>query len=685
MQQKIVLWFTAIAVAFGSMAGLAVKTVVAQTAPASLIISSVQITGGPGKTADDFIELFNPNPYPVDLNSYRLVKRTATGSADSSIKAWPSETLIPPYSFYLWANTGYLEIGVVPDTTTSSTLADNNGVALRFGPLDSGQIIDSISWGSADNGFFLASFENPGAGESLARISLFENLGHEIVASMPRNTSVQSLPDELPVSVNDALCEVNPASITAEPNQAVAVGLQFTNIGNTVWGELTHFVKQSNQNGVLNIALGASINPIGKLELAAQVTAPANVGEYQFTWQMAEGANLFGQNCALSLTVANGSEPDPNPNPTPSPTTVRITELLPNPAGDDSGKEQVELYNFGLQPVNITDWILDDINSWPVSSNHYKLGELIIAAGQYLTVTIPAGKFALNNTGGDVLTLFSSNGSVISTVSYTGTAPEGKSYSLIADQWHWTAPSFGLANPSLPTTEPIDPVNPPTQEDPTNPPAEPPVTEPVLQGLIISEVYPAPSPTAKEFVELYNGSGEPLNLKYAKLVIGNRVASLPDLLLPSGGYYAVMGEELKLPLADAGKTIQLLGSDSTILHQVTYPKAFKGQSYALFGEEFAWTNQPTPGIANVFVGSSTTKTGPAKPSAASAVKTAIAKNLTNLSTPAKSPGLAQTANPSNVHNDSIEKKGNPWQAIPIALASLCAGVFAVYRFGFLGA
>lgn len=119
----------------------------------TILISEIQISGGPGATTNDFIELFNPGTQPFNLNGYRLVKRTANGSSDSSIKSWTSDTFVPARGFYLWVNSSYSGITTAPDVTTSASIAANNGIALRFGPEDTGTIIDSVAWGVCSNGF----------------------------------------------------------------------------------------------------------------------------------------------------------------------------------------------------------------------------------------------------------------------------------------------------------------------------------------------------------------------------------------------------------------------------------------------------------------------------------------------------------------------------------------------------
>jgi len=129
------------------------------TAPQSsnvnhLLISEIQTSGGPGATTNDFIELYNPTEVDVNLKGYRLVKRTASSSADTLIKSWTSDTIIKAHGFYMWVNSAFTSISITPDVTTSQSIADNNGIAIRFGADDTGTIIDSVAWGEGiNNGF----------------------------------------------------------------------------------------------------------------------------------------------------------------------------------------------------------------------------------------------------------------------------------------------------------------------------------------------------------------------------------------------------------------------------------------------------------------------------------------------------------------------------------------------------
>ena len=205
-----------------------IKAHTAYSATTHLVISEVQIAGVGGAN-EDFIEIHNPTSSNIDLNGYRLVKRTASGITDSSIKAWSSETIIPPGGYYLWANSSWTP-SVTPDTTTASTLAADNGIAIRQGPIDTGTIIDSVAWGGATNAFVEGSPfpTNPGAGESLERVG--DDTNNNSVDFIlqtnpnPQNSGITPAPTSVPTASPTPTTSPYPASGIVVINEVAWAG-----------------------------------------------------------------------------------------------------------------------------------------------------------------------------------------------------------------------------------------------------------------------------------------------------------------------------------------------------------------------------------------------------------------------------------------------------------------------------
>jgi len=124
-----------------------------------IVISQFQ-TGGSTNANDEFVELFNRGVDPIDLNGYRLVYRSASGSNDvaNPLASWKTTTIIPPGGYYLIASTFY-DGPTPPDADYNPSLLQvsmggtGGGLAIRLGPNNTGAIIDSVGWGTATNIF----------------------------------------------------------------------------------------------------------------------------------------------------------------------------------------------------------------------------------------------------------------------------------------------------------------------------------------------------------------------------------------------------------------------------------------------------------------------------------------------------------------------------------------------------
>ncbi|MDY6864843.1 MAG: hypothetical protein SVY15_02550, partial [Halobacteriota archaeon] len=118
--------------------------------------------------------------YDIYLKDYegsyiRLVKRTASGDSDTTLKSWSQDdtAIVPARGYYLWASSSDKEFpdSIGADAKTGGTIAPNNAVALRKGVEDNGEIIDAVGWGTATNALVEGSAypTNPVNNQSIQR------------------------------------------------------------------------------------------------------------------------------------------------------------------------------------------------------------------------------------------------------------------------------------------------------------------------------------------------------------------------------------------------------------------------------------------------------------------------------------------------------------------------------------
>ncbi|HEU5329360.1 MAG TPA: Ig-like domain-containing protein, partial [Thermomicrobiales bacterium] len=129
--------------------------IVSATPSTTLVISQFQTKGS--TTADEFVELHNVGPNPVDLNGYRLVWRAGTDTADTTLVAWTASAIVQPGQYYLvGAGPGYND-PITADVTYTDNgtgiITEIGGLALRNGAADTGAIIDSVAYGSVPSDF----------------------------------------------------------------------------------------------------------------------------------------------------------------------------------------------------------------------------------------------------------------------------------------------------------------------------------------------------------------------------------------------------------------------------------------------------------------------------------------------------------------------------------------------------
>jgi len=599
-------------------------------------ISQIQITGGSGKTTNDFVEIFNPGADPFNLNGFRLVKRTAQGSSDTSLYVWENDVYVPPQSFYLWAHGDFIDLflntSTIPDATSSlSSLASGNGVALRFGEENTGSLVESVAWGTANNGFFVATTSEPTAEKALVRKDLFAPTStYDILPGAPRNSTISyQIPDETPSSTPESEATTTPdttASSTPESNasstpeqlaksflvkilrflpnpagtdsgsewvelinedeQEVLLDGWFLDdestdgmpgssafkiLGTIIPGETKRFVLPEG-SFALNNSGGDEVNLyFGDKSLAHKTSyraAAYDDGIFEFRdgqWQppaQNTGGSSGGSGSASYIYYAPAAP-------------VKLSEIFANPAGDDTEKEWVEIYNEGNSTTSLEGYFLADGISEDWSKSAWAIPEdATITPKGFLVIYLPKNSLTLNNSGQETVKLFSSAKQLLDKVSYKD-ASENQSYSK-NEKGEW---NFGFPTPGRENIEGLPEYN-----------------------LLLSEILPDPLGNDEEFVEIKNNATNTINTAGLILQIGSRSQIFEEGEIAPGDYAVFYEDDLPVRLSNNGQTIILKDIFGRELFKVEYPKAKSGESYALTENgEYAWTEIPSPKEGNVFV------------------------------------------------------------------------------------
>ena len=132
--------------------------------------------------------------------------------------------------------------------------------------------------------------------------------------------------------------------------------------------------------------------------------------------------------------------------------TLKITEFLPNPEGDDNAQmpegEWIELFNYGETDLDLTGIILKDKANHELIISSTTTYNQTIRSNQYLII-YTNGQPILNNDGLEEINLLTPEEIEIEKITYSN-SKEGNSWSKINNTWHLTIPTKGEQNPDNP-------------------------------------------------------------------------------------------------------------------------------------------------------------------------------------------------------------------------------------------
>jgi hypothetical protein len=334
--------------------------------------------------------------------------------------------------------------------------------------------------------------------------------------------------------------------------------------------------------------------------------------------------------------------------------TFRLSELLPNPVGDDTQLEFIELENLTAKTMQLDGWILSD-----ASGKKYVIEGAEVKAKKFIAIERTTSNISLNNSGGETVTLISPDGKKQDAVTYVDSAKEGFSYARKNNQWQWTsAPTKNAVNViTLPNTNPELEVQLPeniqankevtfmaattdadgdtvtitwsfgdgvttkgqtAQHTFTNPGTFTLTTTAddgrggkatetfsldvlpydLAQKVTINEVYPKPADGDEEWVEIVNNEGRGVELAGWSITDGVRTYVFSEEnAIPKDGYVVVLKSESSISLNDTGDSVTLMRTDDSTADSISFGSAQKGKSYARIGDSWSW-GSPTKGEVN---------------------------------------------------------------------------------------
>ncbi len=121
------------------------------------------------------------------------------------------------------------------------------------------------------------------------------------------------------------------------------------------------------------------------------------------------------------------------------PFSIIINELLPNPKGDDSENEFIELKNLNDFEVDLEGWKLEDASEIKFIISSKNLSSTIISPKGFLILKRKLTKIPLNNFGSEILKLYQPNDNLVDSVKYSGEVQEDFAYAKNEKgNWAWT-------------------------------------------------------------------------------------------------------------------------------------------------------------------------------------------------------------------------------------------------------
>ncbi|MBI5127436.1 lamin tail domain-containing protein [Candidatus Roizmanbacteria bacterium] len=262
------------------------------------------------------------------------------------------------------------------------------------------------------------------------------------------------------------------------------------------------------------------------------------------------------------------------------------SKILINEFLIDSQPQQAEIFNSGIETVDISGWIVDDSGG----TTFYTIPQSSILNPNSCLVF--SGDFNLNKTTPDTIKLINSTQQLIDSFTYKASSGSGISYQRLPDgENNWTTGSANLGKFNSYTeqscsiskiTPTISPTPTETEQIDLSPTVEPTPTITAISynNIFISEIMTHPELNNNEWVELYN------NNDYSVTLINWLIDDLENsgssqrmfsLEIPAKSYkiYSLTSSIFN----NSGDTIRLLDFNKTLKDDFEYNSSIQGKTW----------------------------------------------------------------------------------------------------------
>ncbi|MCB9798791.1 lamin tail domain-containing protein [Candidatus Nomurabacteria bacterium] len=330
-----------------------------------------------------------------------------------------------------------------------------------------------------------------------------------------------------------------------------------------------------------------------------------------------ERENVFAQvREEEQKTVETKSSEAPSVRQVSADRVVRIHAIFPNPIGDDSTGEYIEIVNLEQTPVDISGWRISD-----ATAKQYIIDVLTLAPSSTHRFERSVTGIALNNSGSEQVKLMLPNGAIVQRLEYAGSVSEGAVFVRQSDGTYVWEGGEAHAREAFEEVEEVE-----SDDDLFADSNAVMGREYVQDGavggylganildVVISEIFPNPSGSDEaEFIELYNPTEDDIDMSGVFLddgALGSRPFVVPvgSILLP--GQYMVFPRSVTgLVLNNTADSLRILDQDKNEMLAISYHNSPEGSSYIENGDgQYVWTTTVTPGEENVFTTQKTVAT-----------------------------------------------------------------------------